>query len=251
MKIHEFGEANRTGIVIIHGACMSWDMLKASIDILARQFHVYAVALPGHDTTTDEEFSTIEGIAARIVLTLFRYGLRQADLLYGLSLGGSVALRIIADGELPVSRAIIDGGLMPCGTVRLLARSLFSPGNVMVSPGRRTRAALAAEFPPVRYPAVAIDRMYEVISHMSDATIRKVSERIGNFTLPEKLPVSLPVTEYWYGQDEENSRKYDIEYIKGLIPDITLRRLPGMAHGQYAIGCPEQFAADVFRRLNR
>ncbi len=242
MKIHEFGEHNRVNIVMIHGAFMSWEMLKPATDILSGNYHVYAVALPGHDLTTREEFISVEGSAARIGLTLVRDGLRRIDLLYGLGMGGGIALRMIADNNLPVERAIIDGGIMPNGDTGFFAGLM----RAMKDTGKKSREALAAAYP---YSPVDIAKMYGIMQHMSDEAVRRVYAAEGNYSLPEEFPALPDRTEYWYGEKEERARQRDIACVTAHIPGITLRKLPGMGNGEYAIGCPTQFAADIARRL--
>jgi len=242
LKIHEFGEINRRNIVMIHGAFMSWDMFMPSIDILSRKYHVYSVALPGHDLTTKEGFISVEGSAARIGLTLVRDGLRQIDMLYGLGMGGGIALRILADNDLPVERAVTDAGTMPAGEAGLFAKL----ARAMKDTGRKSRTALAAAY---RYSPEDIGRMYSVMQHMSDEAVRSVYEAEGNYSLPEVFPALPDNIEYWYGEAEESARKPDIEYVKKHIPGVNFRKLTGMAHGQYAICCPAEFAADIDRRM--
>lgn len=251
MKIHEFGERNQGNIVMIHGACMSWDMFMPSINILSRKYHVYAVAVPGHDLTTDEEFTSVESIAARIELTLVRDGLSRIDMLYGLSMGGGIALRILADNRIPVDHAVIDAGITPYELPRFLTRMILAKDVVMTTIGKKSRSALASAFPPDRYAVSDIDRMFEVMQHMSDNTIRRVYDSTDNYPMPEKFPDIATVIEYWYGEDEEKVRKSDISYVQKHIPGIKLRKLEGMAHGQYAVSCPEQFAGDLNRRMFR
>lgn len=242
MKIHEFGEHNRVNILMIHGAFMSWEMFRPSIDILAGNYHIYAAALPGHDLTTKEEFISVEGIAARIGLTLVRDGLRRIDLLYGLGMGGGIAMRILADNDLPVERAVIDAGIMPAGNAGLFAKFM----RAMKDTGKKSRAALAAAYP---YSPEDIGRMYAVMQHMSDEAVRKVYEAEGNYSLPYVFPALPDNIEYWYGEKEERARQQDIEYAKKHIPGISLRKLTGMGHGEYAVSCPTQFAADIVRRM--
>ena len=242
MKIHEFGEHNRVNILMIHGAFMSWEMFRPAIDILAGNYHIYAAALPGHDLTTREEFISVEGSAARIGLTLVRDGLRRIDLLYGLGMGGGIALRILADNDLPVERAVIDAGIMPNAGAGLFAGFI----RAMKDTGKKSRAALAAAYP---YSPADIDRMYTVMQRMSDEAVRKVYGAEGNYSLPEEFPALPESIEYWYGEKEERSRQKDIEYIKKHIPAAAVRKLAGMGHGEYAVSCPTQFAADVVRRM--
>jgi len=249
VKIHEFGERGRGSIVLIHGAFMSWEIFRPATDILSRRYRIYAVALPGHDTTLQEDFTTIEGIAARIELTLVRYGLVSADVLYGVSVGGGIALRMLADGKIPVGRGIIDGGITPRDGGFSLSRLLFTPDWLAGERGRNGRAALDVAFPPERYDPAAIDRIYGVVRNMSDNTVRQISAESDSYSLPGRFPETGTEIEYWYGEAEEAKRRRDIEYVAAHIPGVTFRKIGGMAHAQYAISCPEQLAADIERRM--
>ena len=251
VKIHEFGEYNKRSIVMIHGACMSWDMFMPSINILSRRYHIYAVAVPGHDLTTNEEFTSIEGIAARIELTLVRDGLSRIDLLYGLSVGGGIALRILADDKLAIDRAVIDAGITPREQSGFLSLFIPTKDPVITVIGKKSRSALSAAFPPDRYAVSDIDKMYAVMQHMSGNTLRRLYDTADKYSMPEKFPEIATEIEYWYGEDEKNERKLDISYVKRHIPGIKLREIKGMAHGQYAVSCPEQFADDLSRRMRK
>lgn len=64
MRIDEFGCENKQIVVMIHGLAMSWRMFWPSIGLLARNFHVLAVTVPGHDQADGSEFTSVEEIAA-------------------------------------------------------------------------------------------------------------------------------------------------------------------------------------------
>ena len=70
MRIDEFGCENKQIVVMIHGLAMSWRMFWPSIGLLARNFHVLAVTVPGHDQADGSEFTSVEEIAARADLEL-------------------------------------------------------------------------------------------------------------------------------------------------------------------------------------
>ena len=66
MTFHEFGKENEKILIMIHGACMSWKNFKENIRILRKDFHVIAVAVPGHDLYEFDEFTSMENVAKRI-----------------------------------------------------------------------------------------------------------------------------------------------------------------------------------------
>ncbi|MBQ3842638.1 MAG: alpha/beta hydrolase [Ruminiclostridium sp.] len=247
MKIHEFGERGRGNIVMIHGECMPWELFREAVDALAARFRVYAVSVPGHDITSDEEYTSVEDVASRIELTLARYGVSRIDLLYGFSLGGALALRIAADGSIPVTHAVIDAGTTPRPKQGFLDK-LLSPSNPLKR-AKYSRPALDKVFPPQNISAASADRIYLLMQRMSDNTMDRIFRTMYAYELPEVLSLPNCTFEYWYGSEEADSLKADIEYVSAHIPGIVLRSIAGMSHGQYVLSSPSQFAGDIGRRM--
>ena len=245
MNIYEVGQKNDKSLVMIHGACMSWDMFQDSIDDLKKDFHIFAVAVPGHDLTTDEEFTTVEDIANRIETELIARGLHEIDVLYGLSMGGGFVIRMLADNRLPVNHAVIDAGITPYELPRPITRLILLRDFLMTEWGKHSKKALSLAFPPEKYTQEGIDYMYEVMRHMSARTIWRVFDSTDNYAMPVSFPSLDTGIEYWYGQEEKKARKLDIAWVKKHIPGVRFREIPGMDHGQYALMQPKQFADDL------
>ena len=245
MNIYEVGQKNDKSLVMIHGACMSWDMFQDSIDDLRKDFHIFAVAVPGHDLTTDEEFTTVEDIANRIETELIARGLHEIDVLYGLSMGGGFVIRMLADNRLPVNHAVIDAGITPYELPRPITRLILLRDFIMTEWGKHSKKALSLAFPPEKYTQEGIDYMYEVMKHMSARTIWRVFDSTDNYAMPATFPRLETRIEYWYGQEEKKARKLDIAWVKKHIPGVRFREIPGMDHGQYALMQPKQFVEDL------
>lgn len=250
MNIYEFGLENDKSLVMIHGACMSWDMFQGSIDALKEDFHIFAVAVPGHDLTTNEEFTTVEDIADRIETELIARGLHEINVLYGLSMGGGFVIRMLADNRLRVDHAVIDAGITPYELPRPITRLILLRDFIMTEWGKHSKKALFLAFPPVKYTQEGIDYMYKVMRHMSAKTIWRVFDSTDNYAMPATFPSLDTRIEYWYGQDEKKARKLDIAWVRKHIPDVHFREIQGMDHGQYALMQPKRFAEDL-RRIIR
>lgn len=250
MNIYEFGLENGKSLVMIHGACMSWDMFWDSIDELKEDFHVFAAAVPGHDLTTDEEFTSVEDIADRIESELISRGQHEIDVLYGLSMGGGFVIRILANDRLHVNHAVIDAGITPYELPRPITRLILLRDFFMTEWGKHSKKALSLAFPPERYTHEGVDHMYEVMRHMSAKTIWRVFDSTDNYSMPATFPRLDTKIEYWYGQKEKKARKLDISWVRKHMPGVGFREIPGMDHGQYAITHPKQFAEDL-RRITR
>ena len=57
------------------------------------------MALPGHDSITGDDFVSIEDTEKRIEDYLIEKGLSEIDGIYGLMLGGSIALQMYYDNR--------------------------------------------------------------------------------------------------------------------------------------------------------
>ena len=245
MNIQEYGKENLKSLVMIHGACMSWDMFRESIDVLQNRFHVYAVAVPGHDLATDEEFTSVEQISRQIEEELIARGQKQIDLLYGLSMGGGFVIRMLADNRLIVGEAVIDAGITPYELPFLLTRLILLKDFLMTEWGKHSKKALSLAFPPERYTQEGVDEMFRVMQHMTAKTIWNVFDSTDNYSMPEQFPVIKTKIRYWYGDRERRARTLDIAYVKKHIPGVLFREIPGMDHGEYALMMPQTFAEDL------
>ena len=250
MNIYEFGKENEKKLVMIHGACMSWDMFMDSIEILKDRYHVYAVGVPGHDIAVAEEFTSVEEISSRIEDKLIECGAEKVDLIYGLSMGGGFVIRILADNRLSVKHAIIDAGITPYEMPYIFTRFILLKDFLMTEWGKHSYKALALAFPPERYTEQGVRYMYTVMRYMSARTIRNVFDSTDNYSMPAHFPEIDTTIDYWYGEAEKRARKLDIAYVKKHIPHASFREIKDMDHGQYALMYPQEFANDLTRILD-
>lgn len=245
MLLHEFGCGNSKTIVMLHGLAMSWDMLSGAIELLSSEWYVYAVAVPGMDMDEDNEFTSVEEIAAQVEQALLARGVRSAGCLYGLSMGGGIALRMLADDKISFDTAIIDAGITPYELPWIATRFILAGDVLSTLLGKASKKLLELAFPPKAYTQATVDRMSEVMRHMTLKTIVRAYSSTDNYSMPEKFPQLKTKIAYWYGAKEKKARELDIEYVQKHVPNIRLREIPNMAHGQYAIACPERLVRDI------
>ncbi len=248
-RLHVLGKEHDRVIVMIHGTGMSWDMLMNSADILKEKYCVILVSVPGHDPQTTEEFSSVEQIAEETETGLIETGCGTVDLLYGLSMGGGIAIRMLADDRITVKHAVIDAGITPYELPRLVTRLILIKDFLMMEWGKHSKRALSLAFPAKEYTREGLDLMHRVIRHMTAKTIWRVYDSTDNYSMPASFPDLETIIEYWYGSREEKDRKLDIRYVRNHIPNIRLRKIDGMMHGQYATVFAGDFAKDLENRI--
>ncbi len=249
-RLHVLGEEHDMVIVMIHGTGMSWDMLMNSAAILKEKYCVALVSVPGHDPNTTEEFTSVEQITGEIETGLIEMGRTRIDLLYGLSMGGGIAIRILADNRLSVKHAVIDAGITPYEMPWIETRLILMKDFLMMEWGKHSKWALSLAFPVKEYTQEGLDCMYQVIRHMTPRTIWRVYDSTDNYSMPATFPKLDTSIEYWYGSREEKDRKLDIQYVQKHIPGVQFRKIDGMMHGQYATVFAADFAEDIEKRMS-
>jgi hypothetical protein len=104
--------------------------------------------------------------------------------------------------------------------------------------------------PPGEDPEAHYRKIFEFEKHhYSGKTIWNSFWSANNYAMPDPVPRVGTEIEYWYGEAEQRARKADIAYACRAFPQIILRRMDGMAHGELAMVYPERFYAEAMRFL--
>lgn len=139
MKVLEHG--GRIGRTLLFLPCTAepvWAFAE-TIALLSEQWHVFQVVFDGHEPEEPGDFTSVEQTVDEVTEYLKAHGIARLDAAYGCSLGGACLTRFLALGEIPVGRAIIDGGITPYQLPYLL-RKLILPAMCCPSSSRRTTA---------------------------------------------------------------------------------------------------------------
>ena len=131
MRIHEFGTEHEKTVLLLHSACLSWRMFQPAAERLQTQYHLIIPALPAHDPDEKTPYTSVEAIAAELGDWLEQRGISALWGLYGVSMGGAVALRLLADGKVAVRTCVLDAAITPYRAPRWLTRG-FSLRNYLV-----------------------------------------------------------------------------------------------------------------------
>ena len=122
MKINEYGGENPERILLIHPSLVTWDYFENVIPLLEKDYHLLIPVLPGYDLEDGSEFSSVEKVASQLADDLLNKGISEVKTIYGCSMGGSIALRMAADGKLKAQHYVMDGGITPYQLPWILTR---------------------------------------------------------------------------------------------------------------------------------
>jgi hypothetical protein len=247
MTIHEFGKKNKDIIVMFHPLGVRWDIFEYVIPELSNHFHVIIPAIPGHDPDVPlRDFSSVEEISEEIGIWLRSKGYGHVSCLYGCSMGGAVVMRMLADNIITADNAVIDAGITPYRLPKLVTYLIGIKDFLMTVSGKFISIkALSGVFDPEKYSEADLEYIKTVLGSMSARTIWRGFYSANNYSMPFGMIRTGAHIEYWYGEDEKNARKWDIEYVEEKFPEIMIRENEGQDHAEFFTLHPEEFCAEI------
>ena len=190
MTIHEFGTGEKA-IVLIHPSVVMWDYFEYVIPLLQEHYRLIIPALPGYDENHPEkDFTSVEDIAESLSMWLTEHGIYVIDTLYGCSLGGSIVLRMLTEGNITVKNAVCDGGITPYQLPWLVTRLIALRDFLMIAMGKIGGLTfLEKAFSTDEYSAEDLKYIAKILRFISCATIWRTFESCNNYTMPDPAPV--------------------------------------------------------------
>lgn len=109
--MHIIGDNRKPKAMLIHGAGFYWETCFADIvNQVKDKCCLLIPELEGHCCEPDERMVSVHASADRIIQALIRHDCREIDVVYGISLGASVALEIALQNSINISNLILDSG---------------------------------------------------------------------------------------------------------------------------------------------
>ena len=254
MKVLEYGqEHDKTLLFLPCTAEPAWAFAD-SVALLAQVYHVVQIVYEGHGQT-GEDFLSVERTVDQVTDWLHSRGITHLDAAYGCSLGGACLTRLLALGELPVDRAIIDAGITPYQLPLPVRGAICLADWVGFKLMAGSRKLLEAAYPPQRWtppghdPVKEYDALAAYLKTYSGRTIRHIFWSANNYALPREPAGTDCRMIYWYGDEEKKARRRNIRFIKGYFPHIRTRGIPKMDHAELVMLHPQEFfqrAMDFF-----
>ena len=224
MRIYEFGKENRECILLIHPSLVTWDYFEYVIPLLEDKYHLLIPALPGYDLTDDSQFSSVERAASELAEDLQQKGIREVKTIYGCSMGGSIVLRMAADGKLKAENYILDGGSTPYQLPWLLTRFIALRDFGMMALGKLGgEKVIIKAFSSTQFSEEDLKYLTNIFRHCTYKTLWNTFDSCNNYKMPKEIMKFQGRIYYWYAEKERRARDWDLKYMKKFIPDTIFR----------------------------
>jgi pimeloyl-ACP methyl ester carboxylesterase len=232
------GDPAAPTVVLLHGfgvASWMWDEVVA---LLSDRYHCVTVDLPGQGVNHAQPWESLAGTADRVAEVV-----READPdgrahVVGLSLGGYVALALLARHPEAVRSAVVSG----VATRPLLPARLHGALVRVAVPLLRSRLVARGMAALMRLPAEARTAYVDGVARLTPATIERVYAEVLDHRLPDGLDARTGRLLAVAGDREARSVRRSLADLAAT--GATAARVPRAGHA-WTAQHPELFARTV------
>jgi pimeloyl-ACP methyl ester carboxylesterase len=227
LAVREAGEAGRPTVVLLHGVGGNgsmWTELMAGLP----DYHCFAPDLPGHGRSRAIAWRS-RAESARLVAQLIEERAPGGSAhLVGLSLGGSIALELLATRPDLLDHVIVDG----CGAVRSPIAGPMKVGVSVISPFLR--------FAPVARligrafgvtPGDGLDDFVAQMQAVDARSFRRAFADANDMGLTPPLLAAPCPTLLVAGERELKHVRASNRLLSERMPHAEARMMPGASHG--------------------
>ena len=235
MTVIEYGKQNKNVALLLHGGGQSWWNYRDAAEILSEDFHVVLPVLDGHG---GGKFTSIEDNAARIISYIDENFGGQVAALGGLSLGGQIALEMLAQRPDICRSALIESALVkPSRLTRALIGPTFAMSYGLIK--QRWFARWQASY--LGIPRALFEDYYRDTCAISKADMIAFLKANSMYSIKPSLSETTAKTKIVAGAKEPKSIRDSAKLLREAIPGSRMEILPGLRHGDLSINHPERY----------
>ena len=238
MRYVEYGNQNPETIILLHGGGLSWWNYRDVAQLLSDRFHVVLPILDGH-ADSDAPFTSIEDNAARIIAHIDQYFGGKVLAICGLSLGGQIAVEMLAQRPNICKAALIESALVkPIKLTHALVGPTFGMSYGLIK--QKWFAKLQAAY--LGIPQKLFDDYYRDTCKITKEDMIAFLKANCGYSVKPALGNTKAKVHIVFGSKEQASICTSGNLLNRMLSDSTLEVLPGYRHGDLCLNHPEQYA---------
>lgn len=227
-------------------------MWLPQIEFFSKDYFVVVPILDGHDINNNSTFTTVEKASEDIIdYAIKTYG-KHIFAICGASLGGTIAVDILAQNQLEVEKAIIDAGpIVPMNKwfLNLVVKMRIMQIHIMKKRSHLFNY-LFSNYIFSFYPEKMLDEMFKICENMTVESCRNVHLSTFSYSLPTSIANIKTDIAYWYGSKEAFYGNKYAKAILAIVPSVKIKIFKGFNHGELCIGNPDLYISEAMEFFN-
>ena len=241
MKYIEYGDANKDAIILLHGGGFSWWNYREIAETLSSDYHIILPILDGHAESNDD-FSTIEDNAARIISFIDEHLGGSVLLIGGLSLGGQILLEILSQRKNICRYALVESTLViPSKFTYSMIKPAFGSCYGLI----KHKWFAKLQFRSYRIKQELFEDYFRDTCGISKQNMISFLQANSLYSVKESLKDSCSKVSIFVGEKENNAMQKSASIIHNALPGSSLQVLPKMYHGEFSMNHANDYANTV------
>jgi pimeloyl-ACP methyl ester carboxylesterase len=243
MVIEKYGSPKNKCIVLIHGSFVTGEMWISEVEILEKDYYVLVPTLNGHNPDEIVDFPGIEQEAKNLIMAIKEHHEGDIFAIIGSSLGGTIALEMIANNSLSIKHIVSDGGFFTpiSPVIAWIATHLMTSAMMIIKNGNQKNTSLIAK----SLSRSGAEMFQKIISTISRTSIHNVFRSTYQYKLPDKIDQTPTRINIWYGSRENYFVKKSARDIRKRAPSCIIREFMGLKHGELALDYPDRYVQEI------
>lgn len=238
MTLREYGKEHKETILLLHGGGLSWWNYREVAHLLEKDYHVVLPVLDGHADSA-APFTTIEENAARVISYIDTHFGGQVMAIGGLSLGGQIAVEMLAQRPDICRYALIESALVkPMKLTHAMIEPTFGMSYGLIK--QRWFAKLQADY--LGIPKVLFEDYYRDTCAIAKADMIAFLKANCAYECKTSLGETRLKVNIIAGAREQKNILDSAKLLHKAIPGSQIEILPGLRHGDLSLNKPEQYA---------
>lgn len=245
MKYIEYGDANKDAIILLHGGGFSWWNYREIAETLSSDYHIILPILDGHAESNDD-FSTIEDNAARIISFIDEHLGGSVLLIGGLSLGGQILLEILSQRKNICRYALVESALViPSKFTYSMIKPAFGSCYGLI----KHKWFAKLQFRSYRIKQELFKDYFRDTCGISKQNMISFLQANSLYSVKESLKESCSKVSIFVGEKENNAMQKSASIIHNALPGSSLQVLPKMYHGEFSMNHANDYANTVIQMI--
>lgn len=241
VKYIEYGDANKDAIILLHGGGFSWWNYREIAETLSSDYHIILPILDGHAESNDD-FSTIEDNAARIISFIDEHLGGSVLLIGGLSLGGQILLEILSQRKNICRYALVESALViPSKFTYSMIKPVFGSCYGLI----KHKWFAKLQFRSYRIKQELFEDYFRDTCGISKQNMISFLQANSLYSVKESLKESCSKVSIFVGEKENNAMQKSASIIHNALPGSSLQVLPKMYHGEFSMNHANDYANTV------